>query len=97
MLVYFTLLSYHFPGLNFVLYLTTSERLRAAYWIFLKDIFGKTRKNENIDTLTWCADLQNLSLAEENQKKMPNLGNHDTLRGTSSIHINIESGTISFK
>ena len=94
---YLTLFSFWFPGLNFVLYLTTSERIRAAYLIFLKDVFRKTRKNENVDSIAWWLALRNLSLPEENQKKITNLGNHETLRGTSSININIESGTVSFK
>lgn len=55
-------------GLNFVLYITTSERIRAAYRVFLKDMFRKKQRKtgqEYSDTRTWWEGLRQLWVSEE--------------------------------
>jgi len=53
-------------GLNFLLYIATSERLRSAYKTFLKDFFHRPRQAETQDTLTtWWAGLNQLSFGQK--------------------------------
>ena len=48
-------------GLNFVLYVSTSERMRAAYWIYLQDIFKKPAVGEEEETRDWWSELRHIS------------------------------------
>jgi len=53
-------------GLNFLLYIATSERMRAAYLKFMKDMFCKQRhqETENNTSATWWAGLYELSFGQ---------------------------------
>ena len=86
----------HFSGLNFVLYLTTSERLRAAYWIFLKDVVRRGGGPDVSITQTWWSGLRKLSLPEEIQTS-PVSEKDGTEICSNSVHIDIASGTVSFR
>ena len=48
--------------------MTTSERLRAAYWLILKDIFKTPRAQEDPPTQNWGSGLKQLSVPEDIQK-----------------------------
>lgn len=48
-------------SLNFLLYIATSERIRAAYKTFLKDVFKRQRKQETPETPDWSSGLNQLS------------------------------------
>ena len=59
------------PGLNLLLYITTSERIRAAYRVFLKDMLTRKKERktgeEYSDTQTWWEGLRQLWVSEETQ------------------------------
>ena len=77
--------------------MSSSERLRAAYWVFLKDVFIKPRGQVDSDTQTWWSGLQQLSVTGEQQKnKTSNHENLENSSSTSSIQIDLKSGTVTF-
>ena len=51
--------------MNFVLYATTSERMRAAYLKFLEDVFRKPEVEDDFETRDWWSELRHISRAEQ--------------------------------
>ena len=69
-----------------MLYVTTSERLRAAYWIFLKDVFRKPGVTEDSETRDWWSGLRYLSMSRDRQTTVKT-----EVRQTTKNTCNVES------
>ena len=86
-------------GLNFVLYLISSERLRAAYWTFLKDGFFPKKMEDELESRVWWSRMLHRSMSGISDiiTGLAMLEGRQDNRQTSSVTIDIASGTISYK
>ena len=82
-----------------MLYLISSERLRAAYWTFLKDVFYHQKVEEDFESRVWWSRMlhQSMSGISDIIKSLAMSEGRQDSRQVSSVTIDMASGTISYK
>ena len=82
-----------------MLYLISSERLRAAYWIFLKDVFYPQKMEEELESRVWWSRMlhQSMSGISDIIKGLVMSEGRQDSKQTSSVTIDMASGSISYK
>ena len=80
-----------------MLYLISSERLRAAYWTFLTDVFYQQKVEEDFESRVWWSRMlhQSMSGITDIIKGLAmSEAIHDTRQ--SSLTIDLASGSINY-